>query len=354
MSTATPLRGRALPSPSPRRHTVRRGPTRGTARRPRSSPTRTVRRDLGLEVPSPSDRLQDMVLTLVSISAGPVLLVSGTAILGVPVGSALAPEALEIAQENLPRLDAGLRDVERVVGLGAAALGLLLSAASLLAVLATSVLVLLTRLGRWNAGPVHTLLDRLSPGFMRRTLVLALTAQLAVGGAGVTTGLLHHPGQDASLTAEISETAQGDWDEHVEHPAGAGESRHGPLDETRSAAAQATSDESAGGGDPQTHDLAPPEEDQMSPLFTPETPGSESDRHQGLETRERTEREVTVRAGDTLWSIAADELGPHATDWEIAEHWPQWYEANRAVIGEDPSRLLPGTVLCPPEDDRIP
>ncbi len=61
---------------------------------------------------------------------------------------------------------------------------------------------------------------------------------------------------------------------------------------------------------------------------------------------------VTVRRGDTLWDLAARHLGPHATDAEIAAEWPRWYEANRAVVGDDPDLLLPGRQLQPPGADR--
>ncbi len=58
--------------------------------------------------------------------------------------------------------------------------------------------------------------------------------------------------------------------------------------------------------------------------------------------------EVVVAPGDSLWSIVAVRLGPLATAAEVAESWPAWYEANRAVIGEDPSLLMPGQVLAAP------
>jgi len=57
---------------------------------------------------------------------------------------------------------------------------------------------------------------------------------------------------------------------------------------------------------------------------------------------------MTVRRGDTLWDIAARHLGPAATDLEIAQAWPRWFAANRAVIGPDPDRLHPGQRLTPP------
>jgi hypothetical protein len=58
--------------------------------------------------------------------------------------------------------------------------------------------------------------------------------------------------------------------------------------------------------------------------------------------------QVTVKAGDTLWDLAARELGPHATNEQIAERWPHWYAANRQVIGADPNLILPGQVLRAP------
>ncbi|WP_329484730.1 LysM peptidoglycan-binding domain-containing protein [Kribbella sp. NBC_01484] len=54
---------------------------------------------------------------------------------------------------------------------------------------------------------------------------------------------------------------------------------------------------------------------------------------------------VDVRAGDSLWSIAARELGPNASAEAIAARWPEWYAANRQVIGSDPDLILPGQVL---------
>lgn len=59
---------------------------------------------------------------------------------------------------------------------------------------------------------------------------------------------------------------------------------------------------------------------------------------------------VVVRAGDSLWSIAADSLGPFATDMEVAGAWPEWYRSNRAVIGPDPHLILPGQILHAPTD----
>jgi nucleoid-associated protein YgaU len=58
----------------------------------------------------------------------------------------------------------------------------------------------------------------------------------------------------------------------------------------------------------------------------------------------KTGRRV-VRPGDSLWALVAAELGPDATDPVVAARWPQWYAANRGVIGPDPDLILPGQVL---------
>ncbi|HWF41887.1 MAG TPA: LysM peptidoglycan-binding domain-containing protein [Acidothermaceae bacterium] len=59
-----------------------------------------------------------------------------------------------------------------------------------------------------------------------------------------------------------------------------------------------------------------------------------------------------VRRGDTLWDIAARHLRPKASAVDISRAWPAWYDANRAVIGTDPSMIRPGEVLVPPSDSE--
>jgi hypothetical protein len=64
---------------------------------------------------------------------------------------------------------------------------------------------------------------------------------------------------------------------------------------------------------------------------------------------------VTVRTGDSLWSIAAAHLGNDATAARIAAEWPRWYAENRRVVGDDPTLILPGQRLRPPPaPDRKP
>lgn len=57
---------------------------------------------------------------------------------------------------------------------------------------------------------------------------------------------------------------------------------------------------------------------------------------------------VVVRAGDSLWAIAAAQLGADAAPALIAVTWPLWYAANRIVIGDNPDLIQPGQQLQPP------
>ncbi|HMT33895.1 MAG TPA: LysM domain-containing protein [Dermatophilaceae bacterium] len=61
-----------------------------------------------------------------------------------------------------------------------------------------------------------------------------------------------------------------------------------------------------------------------------------------------TSREYVVQRGDSLWSIAARHLGPHATTAQIAAAWPQWYAANAQTVGSDPDQITPGQRLVVP------
>lgn len=61
---------------------------------------------------------------------------------------------------------------------------------------------------------------------------------------------------------------------------------------------------------------------------------------------------TVVRAGDTLWALAEQELradGAAApTAREVAQRWPAWWAANRDAIGSDPDLITPGVHLIAP------
>ncbi len=58
---------------------------------------------------------------------------------------------------------------------------------------------------------------------------------------------------------------------------------------------------------------------------------------------------MTVVRGDSLWSMAARVLGPGAETGDIARAWPLLWEANRAVLGDNPHLIHPGVLLAVPQ-----
>lgn len=84
----------------------------------------------------------------------------------------------------------------------------------------------------------------------------------------------------------------------------------------------------------------------VSPLWRPLPPQQPGGLLTGAPRQDP--REVVVAAGDTLWSLAGQQLGPMAGDAEIAALWPRWYELNREIIGPDPGLIHPGQVLAAP------
>lgn len=61
---------------------------------------------------------------------------------------------------------------------------------------------------------------------------------------------------------------------------------------------------------------------------------------------------VTVRRGDSLWLICADLLPASATQTDIAHAWPLLYQANRDIIGANPSLIYAGQQLELPVELR--
>jgi nucleoid-associated protein YgaU len=62
-------------------------------------------------------------------------------------------------------------------------------------------------------------------------------------------------------------------------------------------------------------------------------------------------RTVLVRSGDTLWSIAADDLPEDSAAERITERWRAIYATNSALIGPDPDVIVPGQRLRLPGKD---
>jgi len=62
--------------------------------------------------------------------------------------------------------------------------------------------------------------------------------------------------------------------------------------------------------------------------------------------------EVVVKAGDTLWAIAARSLPADAGPAQVATEVTRWHAANRQVIGDDPDLIIPLQRLTPPTKDQ--
>jgi nucleoid-associated protein YgaU len=242
----------------------------------------------------------------------------------------------------------------------------------------------LARRGRTRAAAATR---KLSPAFMQRLVLGALSVQLLSGP--VAHASVPAPGPEWAPTQGHSSSA----------PATAG-AVAGTAAATAGATARGTPTASIGGSSGEPAWTAPEQVPVQSPPAGTETPanaegwsgeeapaGNEAPLHAGKEhsaveatspsppihpgwqpappvvnpgmlaapaTRApaeaaATEAEgVTVQAGDTLWDIAARHLGHRASDLDVALQWPRWYQANAALIGQNPDVLLPGQILQPP------
>lgn len=94
---------------------------------------------------------------------------------------------------------------------------------------------------------------------------------------------------------------------------------------------------------PSTNQSKPSQKQTTQPSASKSASTTELDAPDGIESGS-----VVVLRGDSLWSIAAKQLGPRATTADIAAAWPKWYERNRLVIGPDPDVVLPGQILARP------
>lgn len=119
---------------------------------------------------------------------------------------------------------------------------------------------------------------------------------------------------------------------------------------------------SAAGAHPAVHPGA--ELDNVRPLFPRaghyDSPGDAVDRERRRSmtrhpsstnpVRERSScGRYVVRHGDTLWDIAARLLDTNDAR-RVARYWPRIHRLNRALIGPDPSLILPGMVLVLPDE----
>ena len=211
-----------------------------------------------------------------------------------------------------------------LIGLLALAAGLAVIAWWLMSLATAFASALLDRTGHHAAARVT---GRFTPVFMRRLAMAAVGAQLLgapLAHADALPAAALSPNSGSSLSAAWAPLADG---------------RPG-LSAGRSAGSGLTEGSVVDGGE-------------LQPQWKPRVPVVEPGLVTPLPARASAEpasarREVPVRAGESLWTIAARELGTGASDVDIAARWPLWYQANRNVIGADPNVLLPGQLLSPP------
>lgn len=214
-----------------------------------------------------------------------------------------------------------------LLGALAAAAGLAVVAWWLLSVVCSAAAVALERCGNRRAAAAAR---RFSPAFMRRLILAALSLQLISGPAHATLA----PGPEWMPTrTETSAPAT---------PAASRPEVIIPASRPEDITPASRPEVSTPAVEPGWHPSAPLTD---PGLLAP--PSVRAGAQTNRAPQERAE-EVTVMAGDTLWAIAKKDLGPGASDVEVALHWPRWYQANRTLIGLSPDVLLPGQVLQAP------
>jgi len=174
---------------------------------------------------------------------------------------------------------------------------------------------LLERGGRARAAAAT---GKFSPAFMRRLALAAIGLQLVTAPLARAATVPDVAGPGTPLPAAVAAVAAG-W---------------APLGNTATVGPRNPS---------------PPRPDpRWLPSPVPAPPGALVQPQLRPEHPDAGGRQMTVRAGDSLWSLCAAELGPLASDVDIATAWPELYRTNRSVIGPDPGLLRPGQVLVIP------
>ncbi|MBT2522719.1 LysM peptidoglycan-binding domain-containing protein [Arthrobacter sp. ISL-28] len=236
---------------------------------------------------------------------------------------------------------------EDLLGMLSIAAGLLIAAWWVLSLMAAFTAAMCERAGLKHAAALS---GRCSPAFMRRLALAAVGVQL-IGAPLAHAENMPAAGTDTSGCAAVagawaptesqspqSTTAQSTTAQVVRQMMASNES--------------APENASAGQPEPGAADVQPqwqPHPPVITPGLVTSAPVRASREQQGATARSEVPRtDVVVRSGDSLWTIAAEALGPGASDVEIALEWPRWFEANRAAIGANPDVLLPGQILRSP------
>jgi hypothetical protein len=281
----------------------------------------------------PPLRGEDLLLTVLCSAVGPLLWWFGVGGLSEEAGTG------------------GLQFVERMVASTCAGAGAVVALGWFIALAGTGLAVLGYRIRSARLARIGRVL---SPAFLRRVAasVLGVNLLLASGawadGPGGTATAPQPTSQDhgAVLAAPPASHATPSATMKLPHPGWLTPAPAGPptpsLRPVPLPAERAAHRTAASSSDAANRALPAPTWKPSSPA--PGVPGAA---RAGQGTADET-RSATVRRGDCLWDIAAEELGPYATDLEIDRRWRQWHQHNHTTIGEDASVLIPGTVLKAP------
>ncbi|AOT05174.1 LysM peptidoglycan-binding domain-containing protein [Arthrobacter sp. U41] len=182
---------------------------------------------------------------------------------------------------------------------------------------------LLERCGKSRAASAAA---KFTPAFMRRLALATVGLQLLAASLATASTPPDRPG-----TASAAPEASAAW---TPTPVPAASGAPPPAVDSGSGSAPAHSAATPAVADPHWRPLGPVVE--PGPLagrpLRHQQPGGQAP-------------EVTVRPGDSLWSLSAARLGRYASDVDIALDWPRIYQANRDVIGGNPHLPRPGQVL---------
>lgn len=318
---------------------------------------------------------------------------------GLALAAFLLPAPWQLATELAPRRVTPGQDLDGVltaVALGAACIAVWLLISWILVI---SVLTLVARTPGTLGRIAHHLLSRITPGFLRRSIALGMSVGaltgMAAGTAPSTAGVpvatsISIDGPNRSSTPQVLAHAFGGSMSRAALAVRAGADRMGQravsVDVVGIGALVSADDAPPGGSSAPTGTgtsgtaargvpspmrsggqalpmTGRPAVDSPSPgiaapiATAPGTATVDIDwpvhrpapaRSAPVDLDWPSTATVVVHRGDTLWSIAADHLGPDATDAQIDAAWRSWYAPNRAVIGDDPDRILPGQQLRSP------
>lgn len=232
--------------------------------------------------------------------------------------------------------------VEDIVGAAATTVGASLLLWWFVSLACAAATLLLEKCGRARAAAATR---KMSPAFMRRLVVATVSFHLLAAGAANAATPAPGPhwtptlGQESAAPTKPAESTRPDPSPTPDFPS----SLPGPAGEPMAAVPEAA--------------VRPVPPAPGHPGWQPSAPVVEPALLAGPAPRNAHVQEaavgspthsVAVLAGDSLWDIVASYLGPEASDVEIALEWPRWYEANKALIGQNPDVLLPGQVLLPP------